>query len=58
MQKKTLSISDRKGSFPGMLRSRKFNIVSVTINKGVGGNLVSQPDKVVTYTGKKLTIKL
>jgi alpha-D-xyloside xylohydrolase len=56
--KKTLTIADRNGSFPGMLENRKFNIVLVTVNKGVGENLVSQPDKVVSYTGKKLAVKL
>jgi alpha-D-xyloside xylohydrolase len=56
--KKTLTISDRKGSFPGMLDSRKFNIVMVNTNKGGGENLVEQPDKMVTYTGKKVSVKL
>jgi alpha-D-xyloside xylohydrolase len=56
--KKTLTINDRKGSFPGMLDSRKFNIVMVNTNKGGGENLVSQPDKVITYTGKKVVVKL
>jgi alpha-D-xyloside xylohydrolase len=53
-----LTISDRNGAFPGMLKNRKFNIVLVTTAKGGGGNLVSQPDKVVSYTGKKLSVKL
>jgi alpha-D-xyloside xylohydrolase len=56
--KKTLTISDRKGSFPGMLDSRKFNIVMVNTNKGGGENLVEQPDKIVIYTGKKVVVKL
>jgi alpha-D-xyloside xylohydrolase len=56
-KKKTLTISDRNGSFPGMLAERKFNIIIVTNGKGVGHNLVDQPDKAVTYTGKKLAIK-
>jgi alpha-D-xyloside xylohydrolase len=56
--KRTLTINDRKGSFPGMLDSRKFNIVMVNTNKGGGENLISQPDKVITYTGKKLVVKL
>ncbi|MFL5745379.1 MAG: TIM-barrel domain-containing protein [Niastella sp.] len=45
--KKVLTISDRNGSFPGMLRERKFKVVMVT----------SQGDKVVTYTGKKVVVK-
>jgi alpha-D-xyloside xylohydrolase len=55
--KKTLTISDRNGSFPGMLNERKFNIVIVGANKGVGENLTSQPDKTISYTGKKIAAK-
>lgn len=56
--KQTLTIQDREGSFPGMLTERNFNIVIVAVNKGVGENLASQPDKIVRYSGRKLTIKL
>jgi alpha-D-xyloside xylohydrolase len=56
-KKKTLTISERKGSFPGMLHSRKFNLVIVNPGKGGGEQPVPQPDKVITYTGKKVTIK-
>jgi alpha-D-xyloside xylohydrolase len=55
--KKTVTISDRSGSFTGMLAERKFNIVLVTDNRSGEGNLISKPDKVVSYTGKKLIIK-
>jgi alpha-D-xyloside xylohydrolase len=55
--KRSLTISDRKGSFPGMLNSRRFNIVIVGSGKGGGENFFSQPDKVVTYEGKKVTAK-
>jgi alpha-D-xyloside xylohydrolase len=56
--KKTLTIDDRKGSFPGMLNQRTFNLVLVGANKGVGDNLTSQPDKQIIYAGKKLVVKL
>jgi len=56
-KKKTLTIDDRNGSFPGMLENRKFNIVIVSANKGAGENIVAQPDKEITYLGKKLTLK-
>jgi alpha-D-xyloside xylohydrolase len=56
-KKKLLTINDRKGSFPGMLESRKFNVVIVSANKGDGENIVAQPDKQITYTGKKLIVK-
>jgi len=48
--KKALTINDRKGSFSGMLTSRKFNVVIVA-----AGN---KYNKVVTYIGKKITVKL
>ena len=56
-KKKTLTIGDRNGSFPGMLNERKFNIVIVSANKGGGENIVAQPDKTINYYGKKITAK-
>jgi len=56
--KKTLTISDRKGKFPGMLKERIFNIVLVKENHGTGVKIVSQPDKVINYNGTKVEIKL
>ena len=52
--KKVLSINDRKGSFPGMLTERKFNIVIIVAGKNIGNKY----DKIVTYTGKKVSVKL
>lgn len=56
--KKVLIIIDRKGSFPGMLSERTFNIVYVSKIKGDGMNAVKKYDKVVTYDGKKVAVKL
>ena len=55
---RVLTISDRKGSFPGMLSVRKFNIVKVSSNNGIGMNAVKKYDKVVTFNGKKTAVKL
>ena len=55
--KKVLTINDRKGSFPGMLNDRKFNIVWVSKNKGVGMDTVVRYDKVVAYDGKEVVVK-
>ena len=55
--KKVLTIGDRKGSFPGMLTERKFNIVLVGNGKGVGIDLAKKYDKEVTYSGKKTVVK-
>lgn len=53
-EKKTLTINDRQGTFPGMLTERKFNVVVVSKDHGVGLDTVEKYDKVVTYNGKKV----
>lgn len=55
---KTLTINERNGEFPGMLKERKFNIVKVSKGKGSGDEPVEKFDKEVTYTGKEISIKL
>lgn len=54
---KTLTIGERKGSFPGMLEIRTINITIVSEDKGIDIP-ISQTDKSVTYSGDKLEIKL
>jgi len=56
--KKVLTIGDRKGMFPGMLKERKFRFVMVSKNEGTGMNPIEKYDKVVNYDGKKITVKL
>ena len=55
---KTLTISDRNGSFPGMVAERKFNIVRVNDDHGAGINLAEKFEKEVTYSGEKTVINL
>lgn len=55
---KELSISERKGTFPGMLKTRKFSIVLVGEGKGTGEKKTVTPDRVVNYSGKAIKIKL
>ncbi|MTK54457.1 TIM-barrel domain-containing protein [Paludibacter sp.] len=55
-KQKSLTIDKRKGQFPGMLANRKFNIVVVGTAQGHGGELSISPDKLVTYSGSKLTV--
>ncbi|HEY9165738.1 MAG TPA: TIM-barrel domain-containing protein [Candidatus Kryptonia bacterium] len=54
---KILTIGERKGEFPGMPVERKFNIVIVHEDHGVGIDPTPVPDKTVTYDGKELKIK-
>jgi len=56
--KQTLTIGSRNGSFEGMLQNRTFNLVKVSDQKGVGMEPTVSFDKVVTYTGQQLTVKL
>jgi alpha-D-xyloside xylohydrolase len=53
-----LDISARKGSFPGMLQKRIFNIVVVKENNGTGVEQSAQLDKVLQYDGKAVKVKL
>jgi alpha-D-xyloside xylohydrolase len=56
--KHLLTIDDRKGSFPGMLKARTFNVVIVGKDHGTGVELASHADKTVAYEGTKLTVEL
>ena len=56
--KKVLTINDRKGTFPGMLPERKFNIVKVTSDNGTRMDTVQKYNKVVDYKGMKVMVKL
>jgi alpha-D-xyloside xylohydrolase len=55
--KKTLTISDRKGTFPGMLADRKFKVVLVGKGSGIGMD-ESNNAKEVAYSGTKVVVKL
>jgi alpha-D-xyloside xylohydrolase len=52
----TLTIGNRKGSFPGMIENRTFNVVFVGHDHGVSVAAVSAPDKVVPYSGKEVSV--
>ncbi len=54
--KRTLSIGERKGEFPGMLQNRTFRIVLVREHHGMGVMPEDKPDRIVQYAGKPLTV--
>ena len=56
--KRTITIEDRKGNFPGMLNDRKFSILIVGKDKGNGIRENITFDKVVPYSGKRIEINL
>jgi alpha-D-xyloside xylohydrolase len=51
-----LTIGQRKGQFPGMLEKRTIRIVLVSENHGVGIDVTDQPDKIVEYSGRQITV--
>ena len=53
-----MTIEDRKGSFPGMLKSRKLHIVIISEGKGSGVDSADNPDKIIEYNGEKIIISL
>jgi alpha-D-xyloside xylohydrolase len=55
--KRQLIIDKRKGSFPGMLEKRSFQIVIVGKDKGNGLEISKTTDKVVRYQGTKKVIQ-
>ncbi|WP_259067128.1 glycoside hydrolase family 31 protein [Mucilaginibacter sp. X4EP1] len=55
---KTLSISDTKGDFPGMLRQHTFNVILVNGLHGSGPLITTAVNKTVNYEGKAISIEL
>jgi alpha-D-xyloside xylohydrolase len=56
-KKNTLTIGDRHGKFPGMLKGRTFRVIWVKRFHGVGEDLESRVDATVSYKGKRIEIK-
>jgi len=53
---RVLTIGERKGDFPGMLKERTFHIVWVSKDHGVGISLTDKPDVVVKYKGETVNV--
>jgi len=53
-----LTISDTKGSFNGMIKKHTLNVVLVNEDHGAGTDAIAKADKVVSYTGKTITVKI
>ena len=53
---KTLTIGDRKGEYAGMPASIPIRIVWVSAGHGASAALVVNPDKIVEYTGKAISV--
>jgi alpha-D-xyloside xylohydrolase len=54
--KRTLTIGERKGQFPGMLQSRTFRVVFVGEGHGAGGGAEEKADQEVSYVGREVMV--
>jgi alpha-D-xyloside xylohydrolase len=54
--KRTLTIGERKGDFPGMLQRRTFNIIWVGEGHGNGLSMAAPVDRTVQYDGGASTV--
>jgi alpha-D-xyloside xylohydrolase len=57
-KERTLTISNRKGSFIGMPRTQMFNIVLINGEHGSGEAVSQGADKAIKYKGKTMTVRL
>jgi len=53
---RTLTIGARTGTYPEMPRQVQFNIIWVSSGHGSGPS-TAQPDKIVAYTGKEISVQ-
>ena len=53
----TLSVGERSGTYPEMLRKRTLRIVLVTPGRGVGDEAAATVDRSVVYEGRALQIR-
>ena len=56
--KRQLKIDARKGTFPGMLNTRTFQLVLVRKGAGTGVEPTDKPDKVISYQGEQQIVSL
>ena len=52
----TLTIGERKGSFPGMLSRRKFHVTFVKQDRGVRIEASPDPDQIIQYSGRETSV--
>jgi alpha-D-xyloside xylohydrolase len=53
-----LTIGKRKGSFPGMLEKRSFQITLVGKSKGTDIAVIKSPDKSILYNGEENIVQM
>ncbi len=53
-----LTIGKREGEFPGMLKTRMFEIIWIGKHKSAGLDFQLKPDQIVTYNGTALLVRM
>jgi alpha-D-xyloside xylohydrolase len=53
-----LTIGNRRGSFPGMIKRRTLRVVIVRDGRGTGMALSSEPDATVEYEGRSTSVRV
>ncbi len=56
--RRELTIDARRGEFPGMLKTRSFQLVVVSKSHGTGVEVTGNPDRVITYDGQRVAVQL
>ena len=54
---KILTIGERSGTFEGMLKKRRFEIIKIDAQSDLGISLTAKPGKVVEYDGAEVIVK-
>jgi alpha-D-xyloside xylohydrolase len=55
--KRQLVLEERKGSFPGMLKSRTFQVVLVGPGHGIGVEETAKADRAIRYEGARQVVQ-
>ena len=53
-----ITIGERQGEFPGMLKTRSFEVVLINQEKPKGLDFSVKPDAVISYTGSEVFITI
>lgn len=54
----TITVGDRTGTFPGVLQRRTFRIVIVKEGHGTGREWATEPDALIQYQGKAISMDI
>ncbi len=56
-EKNILALTEQKGDFPGASLPKKINVVFIKENQEMNEQPVNNPDKILIYRGKKISIQ-